>query len=274
MGKRRADSAAASSESHRARVITTQLTIVLVFLALWEWLPEIHWISDRWALLNPSFISSPSQVVGELGRLFRGQGGVLIWPYLKSTLIATLIGVCAGLAIGVVVGVLMSTYEFLRDTLRPFVIAVNSLPRIAFIPIVILIVGPGESAAVISSILVVFFIGFFNSFVGGTRIPAAVIENFGLMGASKFQELIYVRSAYALVWTFAAVPNAIAFGLITVVTTELLTGGAGIGSLIIQGTQNLDASLIFGVVVVLGVVGMLLTLGAEYLQSRIARWSM
>ena len=274
MGKGAAHSATGSSKRHSARVITTQLTIILVFLVLWQWLPDIHWISDRWALLNPAFISSPSLVVGELGRLLRGQGGILIWPYLKSTLLATLIGVCAGLALGVVLGVLMSTYGFLRDTLRPFIIAVNSLPRIAFIPIVILIVGPGESAAAISSILVVFFIGFFNSFVGGSRIPAAVIENFSLMGASKFQELIYVRSAYALVWTFAAVPNAIAFGLITVVTTELLTGGAGIGSLIIQGTQNLDASLIFGVVVVLGVVGMLLTLGAEYLQSKVARWSM
>jgi NitT/TauT family transport system permease protein len=75
-----------------------------------------------------------------------------------------------------------------------------------------------------------------------------------------------------MVWTFAAVPNAISFGLVAVVTTELLTGVNGMGSLVLAATNNLEADLSLAVVVILSVVGLILYGGAELLRRRLLRW--
>ena len=91
--------------------------------------------------------------------------------------------------------------------------------------------------------------------------------------ANSRQIMFGVRFPYVLMWTFAVVPNAISFGLITVVTTELLTGSKGMGGLILNATTNVDASLSLAVAFILAVVGTVLVLLADRLKRRILHWA-
>jgi NitT/TauT family transport system permease protein len=81
-----------------------------------------------------------------------------------------------------------------------------------------------------------------------------------------------VRLPHVMVWTFAAIPNAVAFGLLTVVTTELLTGSTGIGGLMLIATSNVNASLSFAVVIVMSFVGIVLVTAADRVRRAVLHW--
>jgi NitT/TauT family transport system permease protein len=257
----------------RATLWAGRIAIVAVFLLTWEFLPKIDWVRSEIKWADPFFISSPSLVFDKLRDLASGTNGVSVWPYLWNTLKATFIGTAAGLAIGLVAGAVLSDRQNLATMVRPFITMMNSIPRIALIPIVVLITGPTLTASVISAVLVVAFIAFFNAFEGGSSVPRNVLQNAVLLGASRRQVMTRVRFPYVMMWTFAAMPNAIAFGLLTVVTTELLTGSQGMGNLIFSATTNVDATLSIAVVVILSVVGTIVVSLSDRLKQSVLHWA-
>jgi NitT/TauT family transport system permease protein len=250
-----------------------RIMIAGVFLLLWEYLPHLAWVRHRVHWVDPFFISSPSRVYHELGNLFTGTKGPSVWPYLWNTLQATFLATAIGIAIGLIAGALLSDRPKLAQVVAPFITMMNSIPRIALIPIVVLIVGPTLSASVVSAVLVVTFIAFFNALQGGRSVSPHVLQNAALLGANRRQIMFRVRFPYVLMWTFAALPNAIAFGLLTVVTAELLTGSIGMGNLIFSATTNVDATLSMAVVIILSFVGTVVVSLTEQLKRVVLHWA-
>lgn len=251
-----------------------QLLAVALFILGWQYVPSISWLSQHVRLMNRFFISSPSDIYGSLVGLFTGtRGEPSVWPYLENTVIATIAGTAIGIVLGAGFGLICSASTWLADFVKPFVVLANSIPRIALIPIIVLAVGPTVDGSIVSCVMVVFFLGFFNAFEGGLRVSAAMVANAQLLGASRFSIMRYLRWPYVAIFTFATIPNAISFGLIAVVTTELLDGAIGMGSLIENATNSLQASESFAVVIILSVVGLAMYGGTELLKRRMLRWS-
>lgn len=251
-----------------------QLGIVVALLSAWQFLPKIDWLSSRFRILDPFYVSSPTEVWASLQNLISGDPstGVTMWPYLRTTVTATLEGTIIGLALGALAGLIFSNSERLSQVSRPFIVLANSVPRVAIIPISVVIVGPTTTASVINVVAVVFFIGFFNSFEGGRSIKPAVLENAQLLGASNYHLMRSIRLPMVLTWTFAAVPNAISFGLIVAVTTELLAGVPGMGVLLQTATANIQTSTTFAIIVVLSIVGLVLYWMALFVQRAVLAW--
>ncbi len=246
-----------------------RLAVGVAFLAAWQWLPQINALHGA-KFLNPLFISSPSKVAQEVVYMITGSHGApVLWSYLRTTLEATAIGGLAGVIVGALLGLLLSSYQSLSDIAHPYMVALNSIPRVALIPVVILIAGPTVGATSLSAALVVVFIVFFNAYQGGRSLPQSMIENSALFGARRWQIMWRVRGRYCAVWTVATLPNAISFSLIAVVTTEILSGVPGLGYLILQGLTNLDSALIFACVVVLSIVGVALFLVLDKVTTRL-----
>lgn len=252
-----------------------RIALLGVLLLAWQYLPDVAWISSRIPLLDPFQISSPVRIYQRVIDLSTGAQGstVVVWPYLLNTMAATLLGALIGLVLGMLFALLLSTYKNVSTVLSLFISALNATPRIALIPIIVLIAGVGMKTNIISVVLVVFFISFYNAFQGGTSVPGSVLAYARLLGASKADVMWRVRLPYVVLWTFAGVPNAIAFGLITAVTAELLTGSEGMGQLLQTATTSLDASLTFAVVLLLSVVGMVLHALSERLKRRVLHWA-
>lgn len=250
-----------------------RVAILVTFLVAWQFLPEWSWAQSQVRWLDPFFISSPTRVYERLKDLFGGSGDLSIWPFLWTTLKATFIGTASGIAIGASLGAILSNNESLARVFQIYITMLNAVPRIAMIPIVVLIVGPTLTASVFAAILVVTFLTFFNAVEGGRSVPSHVLQNAALLGASRRQMMLRVRLPYVMMWTFAAVPNAIAFGLLMVVTAEVLTGSPGMGQLILASTTNVDATLAFSVAVVLSVVGGTLVALADRLKRRLLHWT-
>ena len=254
--------------------VVWQFGIAAVILLGWEYLPKVQFISSHVRFLDPFFISSPTAIAQNLVGLLTGNNDnrITLWPYLWTTVSATLIGSTVGLLVGALFGLVFSNSIKLSEVVRPFLILANSVPRVAIIPIFVVMMGPTIGASIVSVIAVVFFLGFFNAFEGGTSIREPLLENAKLLGAGPFEVMRSIRLPTVLTWTFAAVPNAISFGLVVAVTTELLAGIPGMGSLILTATANLQVGLTFAIIVALSIVGLVLYWGAVMLRNRVIHW--
>jgi NitT/TauT family transport system permease protein len=257
----------------RAGLLALQLTMVVVFLAAWQFLPQIPSLSASSHLLDPFFISSPARVFERIRDVTTGQHkSFVVWPYLSVTLLAALQGTAVGMVLGAFFGMLLSSSRFLSDLVRPFVVGLNAVPRIALIPIIILLVGPTFAASVVIVVLVVFFVAFFNAYEGGTTVAPQLLQNSQILGANRWQLMWRIRLPYVLAWTLAALPLAATFAIISVVTAEILTGYPGMGRLIDLAASTADASLTFGIVVILSAVGIATVGVAEVIKRRILHW--
>jgi NitT/TauT family transport system permease protein len=254
-------------------VPVTQALIVVSFLALWEYLPKVDAVSSRFRFLDPFFISSPSAVVDRLAHLVTGADGTaVIWPSVWSTFGASLVGTAVGMLLGGLVGLLMSSVEFASAVLKPFIVCMNAVPRVALIPIVIILFGQGFQSSVVISVMVVFFVALFNAYEGGRTVEPQLIQNVVILGGSRWKVMRVVRFPYALAWTLATLPVAISFSILTVVTGEILMGSAGLGRLIVTATATAQASLTFSVVILLSVLTILIVAVAEAIKRRVLHW--
>jgi NitT/TauT family transport system permease protein len=266
-------SSAAHRWSSRLGINAARVLIVVAVLAAWQFLPQIAWLRAQSPVFDPFFVSSPSLVAERLYDMATGAGGTeTMWTYLLQTLKGTLIGVSVGTVTGALAGLLFSQSPTLARIMNPFVVLFNATPRIALVPIFVIIAGPTLIATSITAVLVVFFLVFYNSFTGAQSVPAEKIQNARLMGATPLEIMLRVRLPYLLVWTFASLPNAVSFGLIAVVTAEVLTGSLGFGRLLSISIQNVDSSLTFSVVVVLTIVGVMLVMSLDLLRARLLHW--
>lgn len=260
-------------ELGRPTVWVIRLLIVATFLGLWEFLPHIEALRNFSPVFDPFFVSSPSKVSELLVNLTTGQGErETVWPYLWDTLKGTFLGVGIGIVLGAAFGLLLSNNPTSQRILSPFVIVLNATPRIALIPIFVIIAGPTLTASILTAVVTVFFLVFYNAYNGGVSVPVQTVQNARLLGATSGEVMRQVRLPYVLVWTFASLPNAISFGLVAVVTAEILTGRVGMGRLLFNAITSSDATLTFGVVVILSVVGVLLVTASEAVRKRVLHW--
>lgn len=252
-------------------VLGIQALLVAAVLLGWQYLPTVHAVATHARFLNRFYISSPGEVASWLRRLTLGEGTPSVWSYLYTTLYSATVGTAIGVAIGALGGLVLSESDLLAAVFRPILVFLNSIPRIALIPVIILITGPTRTSSVVNVALVVVFLVFFNAFEGGRSVRPAVLENARLLGARRHQLMLYVRAPYVIVWTFAAIPNAISFGLIVAVANELIAGVQGIGVLLYNATLNAEAGLTFALIVILATAGLILTAVASILRAVIVR---
>lgn len=262
-----------ATRNRRARVRLTQAGIVAVALLGWQFLPQISALQDVSKAFDPYFVSSPALVAHKLGDLFTGaDGSPLIWSYVFPTVLASLLGTVIGMVLGALCGLVLSNFAFASETLRPFIIAINATPRVALVPIIVIVFGPTLGSSVIVSVLVVFFVAFFNAYEGGTSVREELVQNARLLGAGDWKVLTTIRLPFVMAWTLAGLPLAVTFAVITVVTAEILTGYPGLGSLLLQASTTADSSLTFAVVLVLAVVGVVIVVAADAVRNRILHW--
>jgi NitT/TauT family transport system permease protein len=258
---------ATDQRTARLVILSWQVGLLAAFLLAWQYLPSVGWLSSRFKFLDPFDISSPSLIAISIWRLLTGTDGVpSVWPYLWTTVYGAGVGTIVGVVLGGIVGLILSEIKSAHRVLQPFFVFFNSIPRIALLPIIVVIVGPTIESTFVNVVLVVFFLTLFNAFEGGISVRASVVDNARLLGAKRIYIMRYVRLPYVLIWTFAVIPNAVSFGLIIAVANEWLTGLKGMGQLLVNALNSVQAGEMFAVIIILGVVGLLFSALASLLR--------
>ena len=259
----------ASELRWKARVL--QLSTITLFLLSWQFIPEIPGVQQYLPVTGRFFISSPEQVASSLFRTVIGDTTPVIWGLLFTSMRGIVLGGAAGLFAGMLLGLLMSHWPTVDATLSPFFTALNATPRLALIPIVIVVLGPTATASTAVTALVVFLVVFFSALAGGRSVPEPLMLNAYLLGAGRLG-LMRIRWRYVTVWTVAVLPNVLATAFIAGITTELLSGSPGLGRLVRRALETLDATRTMVLVVFLSVIGGGLSWMGRALGRRWLHW--
>ena len=135
-------------QTKKALILLTQISILAIFILSWELLTKFEIISSF-------FFSSPSRIATTLGELI--SSGELIY-HSKITLSETLIGFAIATGVGFAVAFILWYSDFLRRVLEPYLVVLNSLPKIALGPIIIIWFGAGSKAIIFMCILIVIIV--------------------------------------------------------------------------------------------------------------------
>lgn len=259
--------------------------ILVLLIAVWEWgwplKLQYHWWVP--SLLDPYFVSSPSVIWRSFMKLAcfsdpKGFSACLfgneqnIWWAIGATLRNTFWGFLVGVSSGVVTGLILGRYEILARIFEPYVIAFNSLPRIALVPLIILVFGLGDMSKIVTAWVIVFFVVFFNAFEGARAVDRDHINAARLLGASEWQIARTVVVPSTMAWVFAALTPAVSFSLIGVIVGEFIGAEHGLGKMEVEAEGRGDSTVMMVVLFVLMVIGVALSLAIRRLQSYLLRW--
>ncbi len=233
--------------------------------------PLLVWTAlSSTGVVDPKFLPSPGAVLRALGRL--ASGGEL-WTDARATLTRVTIGFALVVAISVPLGLAMGTWPLARALVEPMIGFVRYMPAPAFIPLLTIWLGLGESSKI--ALLVIGTV-FFNTLMSAdvaAQVPAELINVSYTLGARRWQVIRKVIVPYCIPGLIDAMRVNIAATWNMVVVAELIAAQEGFGYRIVRAGRFLHTDVIFAVLIVIGLIGVTTDLGFRLLRSRLAPWA-
>lgn len=197
--------------------LTTQILILVTFIILWEWLAEIEIIDD--------FITSrPSRIIKTLMNLSSNN----LMKHLYVTCLETLVGFVCGTIIGVIIASILWWSNFIAKVSEPFLVVLNSLPKVALGPIIIVWVGAGTSAIITMALaisLIVTILEMLNGFLNTDQNMIKMANTFGANRFQIFAKIVFPSNISTLI---NALKINIGLSLVGVISGEFLVSKAGL----------------------------------------------
>jgi len=268
----------------RDRILSIGFPILL--LALWELTVDLNWLDAR-------FFPAPSTVGGALwnliangelvGKLWLLPGliGAGDWAgvqrvveegHLWVSLFRIFAGFLLGAMPGIILGVIMGMNRTIRVSLDPVISAVYVLPKIAILPLVMLIFGIGEVSKVVIVGIASFFLVLINTTAGVRDIEPIFFEAGRNYGANRWQMFWHVTIPGALPIIFAGLRLSLGTALIVIIAAEFVAAKYGLGYLIWFSWQTLLTENMFAGLVIVMVLGALFTSGLQTIERWLMPW--
>lgn len=246
-------------------------------LALWKWATRLGlllgfllgWQLASGTIIDTFLVSTPLLVFERFGKWIAD--GTL-WFHAVETLESAMWGFVIGGSAALIVGYLAGVSRFWASVIEPYISATWSMPRIAFIPVLIIWVGIAQSLAVAIAAILVFFLLFYNIYYGIREVNERLIDSVRLMGGGRYDVAVRVRLPSALVWILAGLKVSIPQAFVGVVTAEILASNRGLGYLVARHGGQFDMTGAFAALLSLLIVGFALDRFVSTISGRALLW--
>ena len=218
-----------------------RVAILVALISLWE-------ICAHFCIIDPFITSSPSRIIATIGTLY--QNGSLFY-HVGITLIETLIGFVIAVVVGYLTAVVLWASDGARRVLEPYIVVLNSLPKIALGPLIIIWMGTGYTAIIFMTVIVCIIVCIMNSLTGFLEVDKTMLTLMKSMGANKFvtfTKLILPASIPSLMNTLKV---AVGLSWIGSIMGEYIVSRAGLGYLIVYGGQVFKLDLVMSATIIL-----------------------
>jgi NitT/TauT family transport system permease protein len=234
----------------------------ILLLLLWEALVRI-------GVLDRRFFPAPTSIMGTFGDLVTS--GLLL-THLKDTLGRISIGLLMGSIPGLILGVAMGLSPWVRALLKPMVAALFPIPKIAILPLIMLIFGLGEMSKYVSIAIGIVFLVLINTMAGVMNIEKIYLDVGRNYGADRWQVFRTIAIPGAMPAIFTGIQLAMGVALIVVVATEFVGANTGIGYLIWSSWQTFAIEKMYCGLVVTSFLGFVAQLLLDALQRVLIPW--
>ncbi|MDK2800919.1 MAG: NitT/TauT family transport system permease protein [Clostridiales bacterium] len=240
----------------------TRIVILVVFIVLWE-------IAGHLKIIDPFITSQPSRIWKTLVTLHHDGS---LYTHTFITTYETIIGFILGTLLGTVVAILMWWSSFLTKVLDPYLVVLNSLPKTALGPIIIVWVGAGQPAIIVMALFISFVVTILGVLSGFLEVDEDKIKLLKTFGATKMQILTKVVLPASVPTIISALKINVGLSWVGVIVGEFLVSKAGLGYLIVYGGQVFKLDLVMTSVIILAIIAALMYQGVAWVESRYLKW--
>ena len=241
-------------------VILTQILILVGFLAIWEILANKNVID--------SFITSQPSIIL---KTFMNLKSNDLLMHTKVTVYETLVGFGLGTILGVGIAIILWWSKFLAKVSEPFLVVLNSLPKVALGPIIIIWAGSGTSAIITMAILISIIVTVLEMLNGYLKTDKEIIKMARTFNCTKLQLLTKIIIPANIGTFINSLKVNIGLSLVGVISGEFLVSKAGLGYLIVYGGQVFKLDLVMTSVIILGIVAGIMYGGVLLLEKFIRK---
>lgn len=248
----------------RRRLFTSaaRLALFVVLMAVWETAARLRWI-------NPFIFSYPSQIVGVLtGMVADGS----LWRHIAWTMTETAIGFTVGTLIGTLIAIALWWSSALSRVFDPYLVVLNSIPKVALGPIFIVWLGTNMPAIISMALAISVIVTVMMVFAGFQEVDPDKIKLLRTFGASRGQILRLVVLPASVPTIISALKVSVGQSLVGVIMGEFLVSQAGLGYLIVYGGQVWKMPLILASIAVLCFMSMALYYGVSWMERHFLSW--
>jgi NitT/TauT family transport system permease protein len=251
----------ASATRNKSHLLQS-IMLAAVVIAVWEGACRLFEISQ---LVLPT----PSSIVVRLYALISTG---MIWPHLWATLVEVLSGFFLGVLAGLVLGAMVSLVPVLERLVYPYLVALQTLPKVAVAPLFIIWFGYGLLSKIVITALVCFFPVLVSVIAGFHSTDKDQLDMMKAFGATKWQTLIRLRVPSALVLIFAGLEIAAVLAVIGAIVGEFVGAQVGLGYLVVTLNFGMDVPGVFAVLIILSAIGLVMHGLMRYAARRYIFW--
>ena len=210
----------------------TQISIFIFFIIIWQFLASHNYI-------NSFITSSPSKILSTISKLYvENNLFIHIWITIKETIISFMITTL----LSIIISIILYESVFLSKVIDPYLTILNSLPKVALGPIIIIWIGANQNGIITMAILISIIVSIqtiYNGFVNTDKLKIKLLKTFNATKKDILFNVVIPSNKSTIINTLKI---NISMCLIGVIMGEFLTSKAGIGYLILYGSQvfNLD----------------------------------
>lgn len=246
----------------KAIVLVIQISVLLILLCLWE-------IMTRIGVIDGFLFSSPTRIATTIADLARNGE---LFKHIFTTLSECILGFTISMAIGFIISVLLWWSETTRKVLDPYIVILNSLPKIALGPIIIVWVGVGMSSIITMTVLISVIVSIISILNGFMQCDPDKIILLRSMGASKLQTLNKLIVPNSIPNLISVLKVNVGLSWVGTIMGEYLSSRAGLGYLIVYGGQVFKLDLVMASTLILcvlaGIMYFILTWVEKFIQRR------
>jgi NitT/TauT family transport system permease protein len=243
----------------KSSIIITQITLLVLFFALWEIAANLKWI-------DPFIMSQPTRVLRTIINL-TADGS--LFTHTGITVLETIIGFLSGTILGTIIAILLWWSEFIAKVLDPYLVVLNALPKTALGPIILVWIGGTVSSIIVMALLISVIVTILNVYLAFESCDEDKIKLLRTLGATKLQILTKVVLPSSIPAIISVLKINVGLSLVGVIVGEFLVSRAGLGYLIIYGGQVFKMDLVMTSVLILAVAAALMYLSVAWLEKKL-----
>ncbi len=254
------------------------MRIGILFLIWWLWWSEVIWNgwetfsvfgTQPFPYVRETFRASPGETWAYFTEIYHEQ---LFWEDLWVTVKEALIGFALGSILGLLIGIVLGRFQKAAKTVGPFIVIINAMPKIAFLPLILIVYGVGETSKVVLAVIIVFFIVQVPTQAAVSLVDPDLDMVARTMGASQRQRFMKVILPGITPAVFGALRLSAVISVLAVVFGEIFSARRGLGQRLITATNQLSYGDMFAIVFILALIALIMNGAIGFVERKSLRW--
>lgn len=242
-------------------IFLVQITIITGLAIIWQFLADKQ-------IINTFITSSPKEVIKTIINLYNQNN---IFNHIYITIYETFISFIIGTIIGTLIAIILWWNKFIAKVMDPYLTILNSLPKVALGPIIIIWAGASINSIIIMALLISVIVTTITVYNGFSNTDINKINLLKSFKANKFQilKMVILPSNYPTI--ISSLKINVSMSLIGVIMGEFLVSKEGIGYLIMYGSQVFNLNLVITGIIILAVVSYIMYMIVSYIEKILIR---